>query len=75
MRKAVNVRKRIAGVAIAAALVATAFNPGSCTITVDENLVNQVSSWLDNLDTSGMSMPGHDSSMGRWHGGPQDQHE
>ena len=49
-------KRKIFGAIISAALVATAFNQSGCTVTVDQNTVNQVVDWLGNLDFSGSAM-------------------
>jgi hypothetical protein len=56
MWKACAMKRKIFGAMISAALVATAFNPAGCTVTVDQNTMNQVVDWLNTLDTSGSGM-------------------
>lgn len=58
-------RRLVAGIA-SALFIATAFNTGGCTVTVDENTMNQLLDWLDNLDTSGWGSPGPDPSCSDW---------
>jgi hypothetical protein len=66
-RYLVKNRRLIVGV-VSALFVATAFNTGGCTITVDEDLVNQVTDWLSSLEPDGFSIPGPPGS-GDDHGG------
>jgi hypothetical protein len=71
MGKGHAMKRKIVGAVISAALMATAFQPGGCTLTVDQDTVNQVMDWLDNLDTSsgGSTNPapiGPSSLTGTW---------
>jgi hypothetical protein len=44
-------RNKVVAAAMSALLVATAFTgPGSCTITVDEDLLNQLLGWVESFD-------------------------
>jgi hypothetical protein len=60
MRNTIFMKRKIVGAVISAALIATAFSPGSCTISVNEDLLSQLTSWLDGLDASGTGLPGSD---------------
>jgi hypothetical protein len=69
MRKTIAMKRKIVEAVLSAALIATAFNPGSCTVTVDENLINEVTTWLDNFELPGMDMPCADLPAGRCQSG------
>ena len=72
MWKACAMKKKMVGAVIAATLVATAFQSGGCSITVDQATVDQFMNWLNNLDVSGsgtINLGHHGHGM---HGGSGD---
>jgi len=54
---------------MSALFVATAFNTGGCTITIDEDLVNQVTDWLSSLEPDGFVAPYPPPEGGEYYGG------
>ena len=75
MFKLIARKKKLMAIAMAGMLAATAFNPTGCTITIDEQLIQDVLDQVSNLDWEATFQPGGHDGFGPHHPGDWDDNE